>query len=71
MSSALGGWHCLGCNLVLSTGQCDHCWEGVMCVGGDYLDNRMSSLFVGRCHTLQKIPNDGGFLAAYQFYQWV
>ena len=27
---ALGGWHCSGLSLVLSTGRCDHCWEGVM-----------------------------------------
>ena len=67
---ALGGWHCSGWSLVLSTGRCDHCWEGVIC-GGDFLDNRMSSLFVGRCHALQEIPNDGGLLAAHQFYQWV
>lgn len=49
--------------MVLSTGRCVHRWEGIMC-GGDFLNNKMSSLFVGRCHTLQKIPNDGGFLAA-------
>ena len=33
---ALGGWHCSGWSLVLSTGRCDHCWEGLMCGEEDF-----------------------------------
>lgn len=60
---ALGGWHCLDSTWCYPPVDVTIAGKGLC--GGNFLDNRMSSLFVGRCHALQEIPNDGGLLAAY------